>query len=622
MDRVLFSPGDSMMYARSLCVASLAVALTIAAGCRLTQTKDSATLDGAELGDALDPTQDTRSVPVSMWSPAQRESTAGFYFLAAEMMSLRGQLEKALPVYEASYNLDPNAHVGGKMIAAKASVGDKEEALAEAHRMVLLYPRNHRMRFLYAEMLAGARRPDEAIEQLETVIKLGTENDGPYLLLSALLFHIRNDRERSIRVLRDLTVRNPASVAGLTQLAKLLLATGRKSEAIAPARRAWEIDAQTPEVALVYAIALEVNSRSKDAMQLYEQLYRTNPTNEELTARMVQIYRELGDLGDALELLDDAARAAGKPTPGLSMQRAIVLWELRRYPEADKILQDLLEQNPDSDRVIYMNGRGRERSSNFDDALALYARVPKESPLRPNADIRRAVILQEQKKFSEAAAVIRPLTEGDEPSADAFVLLAGILSDDGKPKESLTIIAGAVERLPGNNRLLFLRGVYEEKTGDITACIRSMREVIRKEPRNSSALNFLGYIFAERGENLEEAESLIGRALEVKPNDGYYLDSLAWVFYQRGDYEKAWEFLERAAKVEPEEGVIFEHKGDVKLKLGDENAALDFFEKAASSKLEERDRKRLTPKLERLRKKLGREAPPNTPAANPPGTPP
>ena len=84
----------------------------------------------------------------------------------------------------------------------------------------------------------------------------------------------------------------------------------------------------------------------------------------------------------------------------------------------------------------------------------------------------------------------------------------------------------------------------------------------RSNPDNAPALNYLGYTWAEQGIRLDEAESLILRALEISPNDGYYIDSLGWVYYQRGEYEEAIEQLERAMDLASDDATIAEHLGD------------------------------------------------------------
>ncbi|MFP2961921.1 tetratricopeptide repeat protein [Myxococcus sp. 1LA] len=81
-------------------------------------------------------------------------------------------------------------------------------------------------------------------------------------------------------------------------------------------------------------------------------------------------------------------------------------------------------------------------------------------------------------------------------------------------------------------------------------------------PDHAAALNFLGYLLAQAGQNLDEAERRVRRALELRPDTGAYLDSLGWVYFRRGDYARAVDALERASMLSPDEPVILEHLGD------------------------------------------------------------
>jgi Flp pilus assembly protein TadD len=95
-----------------------------------------------------------------------------------------------------------------------------------------------------------------------------------------------------------------------------------------------------------------------------------------------------------------------------------------------------------------------------------------------------------------------------------------------------------------------------------------MQKAIALNPENAAALNYLGYTWAEQGAQLDEAENLIRRALKIEPNDGFYVDSLGWVYYQRGDYVKAIEHLERAVELVGDDPTIIEHLGDAYGKAG------------------------------------------------------
>jgi tetratricopeptide (TPR) repeat protein len=142
--------------------------------------------------------------------------------------------------------------------------------------------------------------------------------------------------------------------------------------------------------------------------------------------------------------------------------------------------------------------------------------------------------------------------------------------------------------------------VVQDKLGKLDQVIAAMEKVIALDPKHATALNYLGYTFADRNMRLPEAEKLVLRALEIRPDDGYFLDSLAWVHFRKGDYPRAEEELRRALKLVPDDPVILEHLGDVLQAQGRDEEAAARFEKAIAKGHEKPDE--VEAKLHRLRK--------------------
>lgn len=132
---------------------------------------------------------------------------------------------------------------------------------------------------------------------------------------------------------------------------------------------------------------------------------------------------------------------------------------------------------------------------------------------------------------------------------------------------------------------LFVGLIYDEQ-GLRQQAIDEFRQVLEINPEDPDALNALGYIYAEEGINLREAEELIIKALEQRPNSGAYIDSLGWVYFKQGKLEQAREKLEQAASI-VEDAVIFDHTADAYLALGEEEKAREVWRKAL--KLESAD---------------------------------
>jgi tetratricopeptide (TPR) repeat protein len=121
-------------------------------------------------------------------------------------------------------------------------------------------------------------------------------------------------------------------------------------------------------------------------------------------------------------------------------------------------------------------------------------------------------------------------------------------------------------------------------------------------PDNAEALNYLGYTYADHGIFLEEAEELVSKAARLRPEDGYIVDSLGWVYFKQGRFPEAARELERAGSLVPDDPVILEHLGDAYRQLGQGARALEVYRKALE-KAKEEDRNRIDEKIRALEKR-------------------
>ena len=133
------------------------------------------------------------------------------------------------------------------------------------------------------------------------------------------------------------------------------------------------------------------------------------------------------------------------------------------------------------------------------------------------------------------------------------------------------VIATALETATTDEQkatILFMRGAMHERQKQYDEAEAAFQEVLRLTPENSSAMNYLGYMLADRNVRLEEAQELITKALEQEPNNGAYLDSLGWVYYRMDRLEEAQDYLHRAAQRVSRDPVVHDHLGDVYFRQG------------------------------------------------------
>jgi len=131
--------------------------------------------------------------------------------------------------------------------------------------------------------------------------------------------------------------------------------------------------------------------------------------------------------------------------------------------------------------------------------------------------------------------------------------------------------------------------MLHEKAGNNEKAILYMNNVLKIDPDYPNALNFIGYTWADQGINLERAEEMVRRAIAKKPDDGYIMDSMGWIYYRKGDYDSALKELLKAHQKLPDDPTIAEHVGDVYTALKEYGMAIEYFEK--SMKLEKKEEK-------------------------------
>jgi Flp pilus assembly protein TadD len=148
------------------------------------------------------------------------------------------------------------------------------------------------------------------------------------------------------------------------------------------------------------------------------------------------------------------------------------------------------------------------------------------------------------------------------PTPELYEALAATLRRRGRSEAGVTLLREAVSSRPRDEALLYALGTAYDQQGDADQALAQMRKVLALNADNAAAMNFIGYLLAQQRKELPEAERMVMRALQLRPDTGAFLDSLGWVYFQRGEYQRAVEALERASQLEPDEPVILEHLGD------------------------------------------------------------
>ena len=320
------------------------------------------------------------------------------------------------------------------------------------------------------------------------------------------------------------------------------------------------------ETALLRADVLARLGRVEEAVTfLRERAGEANNTESgPLANRIIEL--EAGQL-DVRDMTAREGAASALVAPAFA-----VFARAGRLDAAEVYLRLARDLDPDNDLAKILLGSLLESSERQDEALALYRSVPDDSDYLISARLAESNIYFDRDADADALAVLEDVARL-KPTVITREALGRARLIRENYAEALPIYDALVEslteeQLRADPTPLFLRGVSHVELDQFPEAVRDFRRVLALDPDNADALNYLGYSWVDRGENLREAFQMIERAVELEPDSGAITDSLGWAHYKLGNYQEARRHLERAAELSPSSATIIDHLGDVYWKLG------------------------------------------------------
>ncbi|NJM35284.1 MAG: tetratricopeptide repeat protein [Rhodomicrobium sp.] len=289
-------------------------------------------------------------------------------------------------------------------------------------------------------------------------------------------------------------------------------------------------------------------------------------------------------------------------------------------------LQLALFAKPDDVIAQYALGELYDQVKNYEAAAEAFAQVPRASPLWLNAQLRMAYDLNSLERNDEAKTLLRDLIAVYPDDMRPYYTLGNLLRGNKEYAEAVTYYTKAIERLGPEDKshwsLYYARGVCHERLKDWPKAEADLKKALDLDPNQELTLNYLGYSWVDQSVNLKEAMDLIRRAVQKRPNDGYFVDSLGWAYYRQNDFPQAVKQLERAVELKPDDPVINDHLGDAYWKVGRQLEATFQWKQALDLKPEPEDEAKIRQKLEKgllveptTRAALDNQATPQAPQA-------
>ncbi len=265
-------------------------------------------------------------------------------------------------------------------------------------------------------------------------------------------------------------------------------------------------------------------------------------------------------------------------------------------------LQLALFAKPDYTVAHYALGELYDQLKSYDLAAGSFQEVPRASPLWLNAQLRKAYDLNSLEKIEDAKALLKELIVAYPDDMRAYYTLGNLLRSNKEYAEAVDYYTKAIARLGPEDKahwsVYYARGVSYERMKDWPKSEADLKKALELDSNQELTLNYLGYSWVDQNLNLKEAMDLIRKAVQKRPNDGYFVDSLGWAYYRQSDYAQAVKQLERAVELKPDDPVINDHLGDAYWKVGRQLEAKFQWKQALDLKPEAEDEAKIKKKLE------------------------
>jgi tetratricopeptide (TPR) repeat protein len=225
-----------------------------------------------------------------------------------------------------------------------------------------------------------------------------------------------------------------------------------------------------------------------------------------------------------------------------------------------------------ADTLILLGGLA-ENLKQPERAIDFYSKVPATSPMHRISELQLGLTLAQTGKVDEAREHLKSLLASDPKDIRSYLAYGSVLSDAKDYKAMADNYDKAVEILGpvakrGDWAVYFQRGIAYERLKEWDQAEPNFKKALELNPEQPQVLNYLGYSWVDKNLNLDDAMDMIRRAVELRPNDGYIVDSLGWAHYRLGQFDEAVVELERAIELRAGDPTINDHLGDVYWRVG------------------------------------------------------
>ena len=531
--------------------------------------------------------------------------TAEFYYLKARRLAKKGDLAQAEAALNAAVEKDPaSSFLKREMIRTLHKQKKTDQALAMAEALVDQEPDNVDNLLILVRLKKGSEYDEDLSEILNRILELDPENQSTYLRLGKIYMDT-GESDKALELFSQMAEVFPDYYVAHFYLGESLLLKGRTAEAEAEFLKTLELEPELvePRFRLIDIYQSTTPEKNKEKiLSGYKAILELEPDNDRALFELALFHYKNNEMEKADPIFARLGETL-KENPRLIMGAVDTFISRKRYEDAIIVFTQIRKVDPANTNLNFFLGMAHEAMDHTDKAIEYYLKVTPDHPQYKKTILSIAFLYRDKGNTREALRFLEQHHQQSPADIDIISYLASFYEEDKRYDTAMTLLQKGLKQSPDNTTLMFKLGAIQDKAGLRQDCINTMKALIRKDPGHASALNYLGYTYAEMDIYLDEALELIRRALEIKPDDGYITDSLGWVYYKKKEYKKAVFYLEKAAEISKFETIIAAHLADAYVKTGQHAKALETYKKAlVNAKEDHKDQvKEIKEKIKKLK---------------------
>lgn len=440
-----------------------------------------------------------------------------------------------------------------------------EEALTVSRQALASDSLRSEALWIEAASLVALGRLAEAIDPLRTMIRQRRGRRALNLLISVL---DRLKRYEELLEQLDLLVSlNPSSPHQRERRASLLTRLGRFERALEDYWAILEISPEYPGVPKQMDTLIKRLGRTEELVRLYRTLTQRLPGRPDLRWKLVEALlgvRAWKEAEAELLRLRELDPENGLPV----LQLGLIAYRRSDQERASELIEQAASMGVGPRLILPWKMRTYFARGRSDSALATADELVRLVPRAVEAWRIRTICLMEARRLGEALASIERWAILASTETEPLLLGAMVCREQGSWDQGLVMMKQAVARAPGEIRILLEYAAFLEAVDRIEEAEGVLESILKREPEQAETLNFLGYMWVDRGVCLEKAEEMLRKAVRLEPDNPAILDSMGWLWYKKGDLDRAEQWLERSVSEGGRHPEIYRHLARIRMDGG------------------------------------------------------